>query len=104
MSVSSTTPSVVSSPKTALAINRTNIALIALLLVQLVLTAFIYWPSGQVTSNGEPLLAGVTADAVTSLTITDANDRSVSLVKEGDLWTLDGTDGYPARETRSPKP
>jgi hypothetical protein len=79
------------------AISHANLILIGILLVQLAITAYLFWPSQEATTAGEPLLAGVTADSVTALAISDDSDRSVSFVKEGDTWTLAATDGYPAR-------
>lgn len=100
MSVSNATPTTVSTRETAPAISRTNIILIVLLLVQLAISAYLFWPSQGATTSGEPLLAGMTADSVNGLTITDNNGRSVSFVKEGDAWTLAGTEGYPVRSDK----
>ena len=95
MSISNPTPS---APATATpALSRTNLILGVILLLQLAVTAYFYWPTQSAVTTGEHLLADVTTDAVTALTITDNNDRSVSFVKEGDTWTLADTDGYPAR-------
>lgn len=95
MSISNSTPSAPTTTPSAL--SRTNIILGVILLLQLAVTAYFYWPTQSTVSTGEHLLADVTTDAVTALTITDNNDRSVSFVKEGDTWTLADTDGYPAR-------
>jgi hypothetical protein len=104
LSVSNTTPSAVSSNETGRtlipALSRYNLILLAILVIQLAVVAYIYWPSQRITSSGDPLLVGVTVDNVTGLTITDNNDRSVSFVKEGDTWTVADTDGYPVREEK----
>lgn len=101
MSISNSTPSTLPAPetrqRTPSTISRTNLILGAVLLIQLALIAYLYWPSDRVALNGEPLLAGVTPDTVTALAITDNNGRRVEFTKEGDTWTLAGTDGYPAR-------
>ena len=100
MSVPNATPTPVSTRETTPAISRTNIILIVLLLVQLAVSAYLLWPSQGATASGDPLLAGVTADSVNGLTITDNNDRAVSFVKEGEAWTLAGTEGYPVRSDK----
>lgn len=97
MSVSNAAPSAVSPTETTPAISRTNIILLVLLLVQVAITAYLFWPSTAAVVNDEPLLHDVNSDAVTALTITDDSDKSVSFVKEGDLWTLADSGGYPAK-------
>jgi len=37
---------------------------------------------------------------VTALTITDNNKKSITFVKQGDTWTVAGTDGYPAQSDK----
>jgi hypothetical protein len=81
-------------------INLTNIILLVVLLAQIAVTTYLFWPSQAATLNGDPILAGVTPDAVTALTITDTDGKSVSFSKEGDIWTLADTDGYPARSEK----
>jgi hypothetical protein len=100
LSVSNAAPSVVSPAETARPISRTNIILLVVLLAQLAVTAFIFWPRTSATVTGTPLLAGVNADEVTALTITDDNDRSVSLTKTDGIWTLADTEGYPANSDK----
>jgi hypothetical protein len=71
--------------------------LAAIFVVQLAAVAWVFWPRAAATAGGGPLLGDLTADAVTALTITDDADRSVSLERSGDGWTLAGSDGYPAK-------
>ena len=84
-------------PSTRLPISRFNLALAAVLVVQLALAGFVYWPRPVTGGDGTPLLGDLTTDAVTSMTIVDNTDRTVTLEKNGDDWTLGGTDGYPAK-------
>ena len=97
MSISNTTPSSLSTAETPTPISRANIVLAVLLLAQLALAAFVFWPNRTTTSSSEPLLAGLTVEDVTALTITDDTDRSVSFTRGDTGWTLANTDGYPAR-------
>ncbi|MCC6166232.1 MAG: DUF4340 domain-containing protein [Caldilineaceae bacterium] len=76
------------------AFSRVNLALLALLALQLVAVAWVYRPRAT-GAAGTPLLPGVSADQVTRLRIADA-DRSVELERAGDGWVMAGTDGYPA--------
>jgi hypothetical protein len=98
LSVSNAAPSNLSATEapTPTPISRANIILAVLLLAQLALVAYVFWPSRTTTSSGEPLLEDLTADAVTALTITDDSDRSVSFTRDDSGWTLANTDGYPA--------
>jgi hypothetical protein len=100
LSVSNAAPSAVSTTKTAPAISRTNIILLAVLLIQLALSTYLFWPSSGTTASGDPLLPGVTTASVTAITITDDSDRSVSFVKEGETWTLADSDGFPANSDK----
>lgn len=76
------------------ALSRVNLMLLALLALQLLAVAWVYWPRAG-SPEGTPLLPGVSADQVTRLRIADA-DRSVELERTGDGWVMAGTDGYPA--------
>lgn len=96
MSVSNAAPSVVSQAEATTKLNRTNLILLVVLLAQLALTAVVFWPRTSPTTGNNPILPGVSASEATALTITDESDRSVSFVKEDDLWTLADSDGYPA--------
>ena len=100
MSVPNAAPSAVSTSETTPAISRTNIILLVLLLLQVAVSAYLFWPKSGATGEGQPLLPGVTAEAVTAFTITDDSDRSVNFVKEGESWTLANTDGYPVNSDK----
>lgn len=98
MSVSNVAPN--ATPQRVPTLTRANLILAALLLVQIAIAAWVLWPRGQATSPGEPLVGALTADQVTSLTISDDADRSVSLERVDGTWTLAGTDGYPANSVK----
>lgn len=96
MSISSPAPSAPVKIQSSPAISRTNIILIVLLALQLAVCIYLFWPSNTATATGQPMLPGVTAESVTGLTITDDAKKSVTFIKQGDTWTVAGTDGYPA--------
>lgn len=77
------------------AMSRLNLILIAALIVQIALVAWVYWPRGS-AAQGDPLLPGITADQVTRLRIADAQGSAVELERTADGWALADTDGYPA--------
>lgn len=79
---------------------RLNVILAAVLVIQALLTAFVYWPRPAAGGDNQPLLGDLAADAVTGVTITDNSGRTVALERTADGWTLAGTDGYPAKETK----
>jgi hypothetical protein len=89
-------PSALSSAEARRPITRTNIILLGVLLAQIAIVAFVFWPRTSTPTGGGALLAGITADAVTAITITDESDRSVSFTQNADGWALANTDGYPA--------
>ncbi len=76
---------------------RHNILLAAVLLVQLGLAAFVFWPSTGSAATGEPLLRDLTLDDVTAMTITDNNDRSVRVERGDEGWVLADSEGFPAK-------
>lgn len=70
--------------------------LAGLIALQLIVTALVFWPR-QSAAAVTTLLEGVDKAQVTQMTITDgATDAQIKLVKSGGVWTLDGTDGFPA--------
>ncbi len=80
-------------------LSRLNLVLIAAVLVQALLVAWVYWPRNTAT-GGEPLLADVTTDEITRLRIADTNDNVVDLERTDEGWTLANTDGYPANSEK----
>lgn len=86
-------------PTARLPISRFNLILTVVLVVQLALVGFVYRPRPTTGGDGSPLLGDLTTDAVTAMTITDNTDRSVTLERSEDGWTLAGTGGYPAKAT-----
>ncbi len=83
--------------------NRTNQILAAVLAVQIVLVAVAFWPRPATVAGGESLLAGLEADQVTQLTISDAAGKQIRLAKETGNWVLPEADGYPCQANKVPE-
>lgn len=76
--------------------NRRNQILAAILVLQLVVVAIVFWPRASAGNAGQPLFAGVQAEQVIKFTVTEAGGEPAELVKEeGAGWVLAGTDGFP---------
>jgi hypothetical protein len=83
-----------------MSLNKPNQILAVILVAQLALAAFILWPRQAVSSSSGPLLPNFKAADVTSLTISDAEDNKVALVKKGEAWVLAEAGDYPADSTK----
>lgn len=77
--------------------NRRNLILGVVLLVQCALIALLWWPRGGVTAETGPLLGNVTADQITGIVL-DGDDRTISLARTDAGWVLPGADGFPVNE------
>jgi len=75
--------------------SRLNQILIVLLVVQLALVGFIFWPRPASEAQGGPLLADFNADEVVALTISDAEGNQLVLGKSGDAWVLPEAGDFP---------
>lgn len=70
--------------------------LLALLLVQCVITALVYWPTGMMQGmrDKKPLIA-FNADLLDEINISDRNDNEVVLVRKSENWVLPDLEGLP---------
>ena len=77
-------------------LNRSNIALAALLLFQLVLLA-IALVAAATTENRpiEPILRGLSPSKVDEITIVDGQDSLVTIARRDDGWALPNADDFP---------
>lgn len=75
---------------------RSQQILAVILVIQLALTAFIFWPQSSDQVANEPLLPNFTAADVISMTIEDADGNRIVLAKDGDQWVLPEAGEYPA--------
>jgi len=83
--------------------NRTNRILAAVLAVQIVLVAVAFWPKPVPVAGGESLLAGLEADQITQLTISDATGGQIKLAKGLGDWMLPEADDYPCQANKVPE-
>lgn len=83
--------------------SRTNQILAAALAVQIVLVAVAFWPKSASVAGGESLLAGLEAEQITQLTISDGTGDQVKLAKEMGSWVLPEADDYPCTENKVPE-
>jgi len=79
--------------------SKLNKILLALLIVQIIITGFAFWPRTTAQSGGGPLLPGFSAGNVVKLTITDNEHNSVTLAKKGDEWVIPAAADFPAITT-----
>jgi hypothetical protein len=75
--------------------SRLNQILIGLLVVQLALVGFVFWPRPASEAQGGPLLADFSAAEVTALTIADGEGNQLTLAKSGDGWMLPDKGDFP---------
>ncbi len=77
---------------------RLQSILIGILVAQLALVAFVFWPRPSTANTGKPLLSDIKADEITSLTIRDDKGASIKLARQApnQPWTLPEAGDYPA--------
>jgi hypothetical protein len=74
-----------------------NRILAGILVVQVILSAFVFWPRSAAIGASEPLFPDLETGDIVALTITDADDNSIQLKKIGEDWVLPDADDYPAQ-------
>jgi hypothetical protein len=79
--------------------DRRNVLLSAILVLQLVLVAFFFWPSGAGNAAVNALLPELSADAITGVTI-QGDDRTLELAQAGDGWVLTNYGDFPVDATK----
>jgi hypothetical protein len=77
--------------------NRQNRVLAALLTVQLVVLAVVFWP-GTPAAGGEQLFGDLETDQVVELTIRDAGGGQLHMAKGAQGWTLPEAGDFPVQE------
>lgn len=84
---------------------RHNQILAGILVLQIVLSVFVFWPKSATTGASEPLFPDLESSDMVALTITDADGNSIQLKKVSrdasselaEAWVLPDADDYPAR-------
>lgn len=86
--------------------------LIVILIAQLALAAFVFWPRPSASGPAKPLLSDIKADDITSLSIRDDKGNTIKLVRQGGIssttsggagqtgWVLPEAGDYPVDATR----
>ncbi len=77
-------------------LNRTQWILTVVLLLQVALSVFTFWPRGGAAGGSEAMLPGLADAEVVAMTITDADANSITLRKVTGEWVLPSADDYPA--------
>jgi hypothetical protein len=77
--------------------NKQNQILTALLAIQIVVLAIVFWPSSP-TSSGERLFGNLSADQVVRVTVRDASGNQVVMERGAGGWKLPDADDYPVNE------
>ena len=70
--------------------------LVGVLVLQVILSVFVFWPRPVASGSGELLFPNVTADDVVGLTVVDNLGERVTLAKVNGAWVLPEADNYPA--------
>ena len=71
--------------------------LAAVLVLQVILTAVVFWPRAAASSEGKLFFPNLQVDDVVALNITDNQGNQLDLRKVGDSWVLSDADDYPAQ-------
>jgi hypothetical protein len=71
--------------------------LIGVLVVQILLGVFSFWPRTSSTGSSEPIFPELTVDDIISLDITDDQNNNIILQKVGDDWVLPAVDSFPVK-------
>jgi hypothetical protein len=76
---------------------RHNQILIGVLIVQVILSAIVFWPRPTKAVGSEPVFADLKAGDIVALTIADGDGNSVTLRQVTGNWVLPDADDYPAQ-------
>ncbi len=74
--------------------NRQNQILVGILIIQLAIVAFVFWPGRNVTAAAAALYTDITQDNIQAMTISD-QERSVKISRGTDGWVLPEADDFP---------
>jgi hypothetical protein len=80
---------------------RRNQILAGVLLLQLVLVGWMFWPRKATTAGaGKSLFPGIEADRIVKLIVHDAQGESVELARQPSGWVLSGADDFPCTQDK----
>ncbi|MBI9047272.1 MAG: DUF4340 domain-containing protein [Anaerolineaceae bacterium] len=75
--------------------NRLQQILIALLVVQIIIVAAIFWPQSGDTIQDAPLFGEISAQNVQALSVEDENGKTIHMARSDSGWVLPDADNYP---------
>jgi len=75
---------------------RHHLILAGILVVQIALSAVVFWPKAAASAGRAPIFPDLEAGDIVALTITDADGNTVALRQAGEDWVLPDADDYPA--------
>lgn len=79
---------------------RNHWILLGLLVVQVALAAWFFWPKSAETAQGHPLFPGLNIDEVVAVTIADDSGKELELRKVAGEWVLPKADDFPAKKEK----
>lgn len=79
---------------------RTQRILSALLALQVVLAAVVFWPKRSDAAGGGPLFGDVAIADIAAVTIEGGDGDSTQLIRQGDGWVLADSGDYPADDDK----
>ena len=79
---------------------RQHQILAAVLVIQIALSAFVFWPRSAATGGGELLFPELEAGDIVALTVTDDQGTSTALRQVDGRWVVPDADDYPADEEK----
>ena len=77
--------------------NKQNQLLAAVLIVQIVILAIVYWPETSV-AEGRRLFEGLETEEIVTLSIQSLGDNQITMAKGPDGWVLPEADDFPVQE------
>ncbi|MEZ4866541.1 MAG: DUF4340 domain-containing protein [Caldilineaceae bacterium] len=79
---------------------RTNQILSGILVAQLAIIAFLFWPGRGASAAVTKLYTGVTLDDIQSMTVS-STDKSITITRGGDGWVLPEAEDYPVQAVQA---
>jgi hypothetical protein len=76
---------------------RHNQILIGVLIIQIILVVFVFWPRSTGAVGSEPVFTDLEAGDIVALTIVDGDGNSIALRQVTGNWVLPDADDYPAQ-------
>lgn len=83
-----------------LGLQRPNQILAGVLVLQLVVAAFVFWPRGATIAGAAPAFSDLKAEDVVALRISEAGDNEIALRKVSGEWVLPDAANYPVQSTK----